>query len=176
MVQGQNPPSGDLSKSDHSHHSAGGTPSGLPPGFLPGSSPNDSFKESDNKKLQKLVKQQKQTEQKTKLYSLQEASKQGFQTIDEEPAAKRTGNYINQKIALERAKNVKRPDFYSSKSQQVLDLFLQDCNTVSISKPTIYADNTDKCLYAGLLLKETPRQDWNNKEAAIKADPSKDYN
>lgn len=173
MAQGQNPPSGDPSESDPSHHpsSAGGPPY-VPPSVPP---PDDNSDSSDEKELRKLLKDKRRAERKAKLLKLREAAKRGFQSLEEEPAAKRKRTDRKNQLAIELAKDITKPDFYSGESQQALDLFLQDNDTVFRTKPTIYASDEDKCLFAVPFLKETPRLDWKDEDAKIKADPARSY-
>lgn len=97
----------------YSHHSADSLLSSL----LSGPPPNNNFELFNKEEFWKLFKEQKQAKQKVKLQDLKKATKQSFQSLKKKPAAKYKQKNQKDQIAIERAKNIKKLNFYSGKSQ-----------------------------------------------------------
>lgn len=74
------------------------------------------------------------------------------------------------------ANDVIRPEIYSGQSQRHLDKFLRQLHTVFRTKPTIYASEEARCVYAGECLGDTPSEKWVAMDQSVKDDPTKSYN
>lgn len=126
----------------------------------------DDSEESEEDYLRKLRKKQRRALRQAEIRMLEAAKKKGFREGSVEPGAKRQ-RLDKDKLALERAKDTKRPGLYTGQSQKHLDKFLRQAEATFRTKPTIYATDEDKCSYAGESLDERPGNDWAAMDKAI---------
>ncbi|MCJ1465115.1 hypothetical protein MMC07_003731 [Pseudocyphellaria aurata] len=78
-------------------------------------------------------------------------------------------------LALERAKDTPRVAAYSGENQQALDEFIRSVEVVFRVKPTIYARDIDKCLFAGEKLAGRVKTEWATMDDEIRTSSSKEY-
>lgn len=63
------------------------------------------------------------------------------------------------------------PSRYNGKSQAALDTFIRACEVNFRTKPTIYATEHSKCMYAGPLCDDDPAFQWQKYDERILLDP-----
>lgn len=137
-------PSGDGSGSPSDPSSSGG---GVLPLF------DD---EADRAELAALIKERDRAQLKKELHKLRAQKASGFhEEFNHVPGAKRQRLDVDA-VALERAKEITKPERYSGKSQAALDTFIRACEVNFRTKPTIYALQQSRCMYAGPLCDDDP--------------------
>ena len=108
---------------------------------LPG---NEEFGREDEivAKIERLKKEQKKAQMKTKLHCLREHKAQGFvKNVFEEES-------YTYRLALKTSKKVRDSDLYLEKSQYTLDKFVSQADLIFQTKPLTYAREEVKCLSA----------------------------
>ena len=130
--------------------------------FLPQDRLDNGLDSIEKKKahLQRLEKEHCQAEIRAKILQLNGEKSRGF-AFEETLTASRSlrPRLDKDALAFKKAKETKCPNVYTGQSQKHLDKYFRQVKSTFWSKPTIYAFEEDKCMYAGEYLGETPADD-----------------
>lgn len=135
---------------------------------------HDAEDAAEEDRLRELQDKQKCVQRRAKIRRLKDFKSRGF--VEESSGARDAKRQkMMDNLAIEEARESKRPDTYTGDSRKHLDIFLMQVDSTFRAKPTIYASDEDKCLYAGGCLSDRLEREWAILEKAIRADPNRGY-